>query len=436
MSFPKYLEPLLVFCGLLHFKYHSFSYCKKNKTLVNADQFKQLKRLLCTSYDEIPFYNKKYRAAEFNPYTDFETLMDINKVPVLTKLEARINQQELMNKNRINWALEFKTSGSTGNPFTAFVSPFHWIIEQSCVWRHWSWAGYKFRDKVAIVRSHVPKNENDLIKIDRLRNFYYFSPFHLTDKHIKYYLNQMIELGITFLRGYPSSILAIANFIKNNPEVSFPKFKGILTASERLGEYEKNIIESNLKAPVFNHYGLAEQIVMFGGCENGTHMHNYEEYGFLELIDTNKLNYKKIIGTNLNNFAMPLIRYETGDIAEVTDTDCSCERTSTTILNVVGREDATIILSDDSHIPVTNFYTMFEYYGDYFSAWQLIQLSKSELLVVVDLYDQNLKMKVQKLLINDIEKRIGKKLAVSFNFTGKFKYVGEGKRNPFIRQFK
>lgn len=433
MLFPKYLEPLLVFCGFLHFKLQSSSYCKKNSELVRNDQFKKLKRLLCTVYDEIPFYKKKYSDAGFDPHNDFNTLDDLSRVPVLTKLEARANQQELVNKHRNNWTLEFKTSGSTGNPFKAFISPYHWIIEQSSVWRHWSWAGYKFRDKVAIVRSHVPKNEDDLVKIDKLRNFYYFSPFHLTDQHIKFYLSEMLRLGITFLRGYPSSIFAIANFVKNNPDVPLPKFKAILTASERLGQHEKNLIESCLKAPVFNHYGLAEQIVMFGSCEKGTHMHNYEEYGFLELIDTNKSNYKKIIGTNLNNYAMPLIRYETGDIAEISDSVCSCSRTSKTILNVVGRDDATIILPDDSHIPVTNFYTMFEHYGDYFSAWQLIQLSKFELLVVVDLDDESTEGKVKKLLMHDIEQRIGDKIVVSFNFSGMFKYVGEGKRNPFIR---
>ncbi|WP_192889799.1 hypothetical protein [Vibrio bathopelagicus] len=56
---------------------------------------------------------------------------------------------------------------------------------------------------------------------------------------------------------------------------------------------QKKTIELALSAPVFNHYGLAEQIVMFGGCENGTHMHNYEEYGYLELLETDSPKLKR-----------------------------------------------------------------------------------------------------------------------------------------------
>ena len=428
----KLLEPILVLLGLLHFKLFSSQYCYENEEVVRKKQFIKLKKLLCTSYDEISFYRKKYNSANFNPHSDFNSLLDMEKVPILSKDEARMFQEELVNHRRNRFALEFKTSGSTGNPFKALISPRHWIIEQSCVWRHWSWAGYKFRDKMAIVRSHVPKDENDLIKVDRLRNFYYFSPFHLTDEHIRFYLQQMKANKIQFLRGYPSSILAIANFVKRNPNVELPKFKAVLTASERLGSVEKRTIESNLSAPVFNHYGLAEQIVMFGGCEKGTHMHNYEEYGFLELLESGD-GFRKIIGTNFHNYAMPLIRYDTGDIAEIADSICCCKRTSIVVKNVVGREDSVIYLPDNSAIPVTNFYTMFEHYDEYLSAWQMIQNSKDCLTIIIELVDMSDEDNVRTMVESDINSRVFGKLKLDFDFNGNFEYVGEGKRNPFIK---
>ena len=430
---PKFLEPILVLAGLIHFRFRSSRYCYEDKAVVKVDQYKQLKRLLCVAYDEIPFYRNKYIDAGFDPHSDFNTLEQFSNVPLLSKVEARSFQDELINKKRSRFSLRFTTSGSTGQPFTSFVSPRQWIIEQSCVWRHWSWAGYKFRDRMAIVRSHVPKNEHDLIKWDRLRNFIYFSPFHLTDDHIQIYLNEMVKMKIKFIRGYPSSIAAIADFVRRHPSTKLPKFKAVLTASERLGSEQKCMIERYLCAPVFNHYGLAEQIVMFGGCERGACMHNYEEYGYLELLDSDDLHQKKIIGTNFNNYAMPLIRYETGDLAEVSPDVCSCSRTSNIVVNVSGREDSTILLGDGSKIPVTNFYTMFEYYGDYFSAWQIIQKPNNQLHIVVDAYDRNQVVNLQIKLEEDIKKRIGLKMILSFNFNGNFHQVSEGKRNPFVR---
>lgn len=429
----KILDPVLVILGLIHFKLMSRKYCYSKQERVKNNQFRMLKRLVCVAYDEIPFYKSKYNACNFNPHKDFKSLEDVAKIPVLCKKEAKKNQANLININRNRFSLKFKTSGSTGEPFTALVSPQHWIVEQSCIWRHWSWAGYRFRDRMAIVRSHVPSDENDLVRWDKLRNFIYFSPFHLTDEHIKYYLSKMVELKVIFLRGYPSSISVIADYVRRHPYVKLPKFKAILTASEHLGHEQQKMIEKNLHAPVFNHYGLAEQIVMFGSCAQGSRMHNYEEYGYLELLDTDKSNLKKVIGTNLHNYAMPLIRYDTGDLAEVSDAKCECNLTSVSIINVVGREDAMIVLKDDSSIPVTNFYTMFEHYGEFFSSWQIVQVSKDELKIIVDAYlDCNLD-KLKSRLLADIKSRVGDRIDISFDFSGAFVKVSEGKQNPFVK---
>lgn len=433
MLFPKLLEPFLVLFGYLHFKFISCNYCYKNQKTVDKDKFNSLKKLLCESYDNIPFYKDKFSSEGFNPHQDFKSLSDFDKVPILSKAEARENHYRLVNTNKSHFCLEFKTSGSTGNPFRALISPRHWITEQSCIWRHWSWSGYKFRDKMAIIRSHVPKNENDLIRVDKIRNFHYFSPFHLSDNHIQFYLKKMNEFGILFLRGYPSSILAIANYAMKYPDVHLPKFKGILTASERLSDKDKLKIEKYLKAPVFNHYGLAEQVVMFGGCEEGTCLHNYEEYGHLELFDIDGSVFKRIIGTNLNNFAMPLIRYDTGDLAEIVEDECACNRTSPSIKNVIGREDATINLPNGSKVPVTNFYTMFEHYDKELSSWQLVQEDNASLKIILDVIQGVDVTDLLNSLDKDINDRLFNKLTLNFDVSGSFVYVGEGKKNPFIK---
>lgn len=435
MNFRKIIEPFLVLTGKLHCCLISqkFSYAPNKK--IQQFQFKKLRRLLIESYQEIPYYRQKFDYLKFDPGKDFKSIGDLSKIPILSKEDARLHHANLISKKHKYFALEFKTSGSTGNPFQAWVSPVHWIIEQSCIWRHWSWAGYRFRDKMAIVRSYVPKNENDLIKWDKLRNFLYFSPFHLTDKNICFYLERMIQENVIFLRGYPSSILAIADYVKRHPHVSVPNFKAIFTASEYLGDLQRAFIEHYLKARIFNHYGLAEQVIMFGSCEFGTHLHHYEEYGHLELLDTDHPNIKRIIGTNLHNVAMPLIRYDTGDLAVIDPENkkCQCGRTSAVIQNVIGRKDATVNLDDGSIIPVTNFYTMFEHYGDYFTSWQIIQEKAGILRIVVDAYDTTDTEVLRKKLTTDIEKRTGNRCLLKFNFNSEFILVGEGKKNPFIK---
>ncbi|MEY8251580.1 MAG: hypothetical protein RPR91_04275 [Colwellia sp.] len=429
----KIFEVVLVVLGKLHFEFISKKFQYKSPSEIEIYQYKKLRQLLLVAYNEIPFYKNKFNAEDFDPLRDFNTLSDFSKVPVLSKEEARSFSDELINKKRKFLALEFKTSGSTGEPFSTLISPMHWIIEQSCVWRHWSWAGYKFRDRMAIVRSHVPTSERDLIRWDRARNFIYFSPFHLSDSHIKNYLSEMCRLKVKFIRGYPSSIRAIADYIHRNPGVEKPSIRGVLTASEMLDDVARSVIERAFGAKVFNHYGLAEQIVMFGGCENGSHLHNYEEYGFLDFEDTDVVNVKKIIGTNLHNYAMPLIKYDTGDLADLSGGNCACCRSSKVLRNVIGRESAKIDLSDGSSVPVTNFYTMFEHYGDRFASWQIIQRSKGILEIVVSAYKNVDLVQLESELKLDIEKRIDDNALLTFKYDGEFIKVGEGKRNPFIK---
>ena len=108
------------------------------------------------------------------------------------------------------------------------------------------------------------------------------------------YYDKMIDLNIKILRGYPSSIKIFAIFLKKN-DLKINSIKQILVASEVLTDNDRKIIENVFDCKISNHYGLAEQIVMLGDCEKHTHLHNYFEYGYLELLDTKKPKIKKLL---------------------------------------------------------------------------------------------------------------------------------------------
>jgi phenylacetate-CoA ligase len=251
----------------------------------------------------------------------------------------------------------------------ALVHPIQWFVEQALVFRHWIWGGYHFRDATAMLRSYSPKKGDPLTKYNKALNTTYFSPFHLTDKNMLKYYNLMKNLEVKILRGYPSSIKVFSLFLNKN-ELKLESVKQILVASEVLTDKDRNIIESVFDCEISNHYGLAEQIVMFGDCEKHTHMHNYFEYGYVELLDTERFNVKKIIGTNLHNKTMPIIRYDTGDLAIVDNSKCKCSRNGITIKNIIGRNDQLIKTPNGYDIPSVNFYTMFEHYLE-IDQWQI-----------------------------------------------------------------
>lgn len=229
---------------------------------------------------------------------------------------------------------------------------------------------------------------------------------------------------INVLRGYPSSIKIFANFIFRN-KINDLKIKLILTASEILSSEDRSKIEGVFQTKISNHYGLAEQIVMMGDCENHSHLHNYFEYGYLELLDTEDPNIKRIIGTNLHNKTMPLLRYDTGDLALVDKTKCDCRRESIVIKNIIGRNDQAIKCPKGFDIPSVNFYTMMEYYLE-IKQWQIVY-SNSEFELRIN--SNNSLKEFEKL---KIEKQLSLRLrdsgfSIRVKETSNFVQRGEGK---------
>jgi phenylacetate-CoA ligase len=416
------------FRGILLYNYFIKKSCYFDEIDLKKYQFKKLKNLLIIAYNDIPYYKLLFDSLTFNPKKDFNSLNDIEKLPILDKDFVRNNTNQFYNQRYLKNSIIFKTSGSSGNPLTVFVHPKQWILEQAVIWRHWKWGGYNFRDPLAMVRSYVPKNDKTLWKHNFLTNFTYYSPFHLNDENIQLYLNDMIKRNVKIIRGYPSSLKVIADFILSN-NTQIPRIKLILTASEYLSDHDRNIIETAFKSKVFNHYGLAEQIVMMGDCEMHNGLHNYEEYGLLEFLDTDKPNIKKIIGTNLHNITTPLIRYDTGDLAILSEEKCTCGRNLPIIKNIIGRNDSCIITENNFKIPTVNFYTMFEDFAEIIQ-WQIVQVKKNEINFYIktnsisDIRHDQLK--------NEILKRLGTNTTISILINQPFIKKNEGKLNTFI----
>ncbi len=402
--------------------------CYWSNDKMNEYQLGKIKKLLIESYDGIPYYKNLFDSLAFNPQTKFKTLSDLSILPILNKDFVKKNKELFINKKYVKNAIKFKTSGSSGIPFEILVHPDQWVLEQGVVWRHWKWGGYQFRDPLAMVRSYVPVNNDTLWKTNKITNFTYFSPFHLNDENMAKYLDVMVAKKIIVLRGYPSSIVSLANFVIRTGH-TIPKIKLILTASEVLTDQDRYIIEKAFGTKVFNHYGLAEQIVMMGDCEKHEGLHNYDEYGYLELLDTDNPKIKRIIGTNLHNLTTPLIRYDTGDLAVLAEHPCSCGRTLPTIKNIIGRKDAFIKTIEEYEIPTTNFYTMFEHFQE-IDRWQIVQRSFTEIEFIFS--SQNISDQRLIDLKQEIKKRLNSNILVVISPNGKFIQKNEGKINPFV----
>ena len=113
-----------------------------------------------------------------------------------------------------------------------------------------------------------------------------------------------------------------------------------------MAETKDIILELFSGITLIDRYGLSEQVASAVSVNKG-YYHFYESYSKIELFETDLMNgsnkIKEIIGTNLTNKAMPLIRYGVSDFVEVDENN--------NIVSIIGRTNDFVINSKRNVVP-------------------------------------------------------------------------------------
>ena len=95
--------------------------------------------------------------------------------------------------------------------------------------------------------------------------------------------------------------------------------KGILTSSEQVSPHMYSFFSECLSIPYVDFYGHTEKLI-FAATNGATNDYYIDSlYGYTELLDAgnNDAFEGELVGTTLHNPGMPLIRYKTGDDANL-----------------------------------------------------------------------------------------------------------------------
>jgi phenylacetate-CoA ligase len=394
-------------------------------------QIRALREVLSSASREVPYYRDLFWARDFDPAA-LRAPEGIATLPLMTKAILRERMPELIAGTRTRGALRFRTSGTTGERVTVYTSPDQWVVEQAAIWRHWSWAGYRFRDRMAIFRSYAPKPGEPLSRFDRVRNWMFFSPYHLDEASLLDHLRTLSRWRPKFLRGYPSSLFLLAKVARQHG-IRLPSLVGALTASEMLTDEYREEIENAFGIRCFDHYGQAEITGMFHECEAHGGMHAIEYYGYVEFLPTADPRLFRLVATNLHNLVMPLIRYDTGDLVELAEGRCACGRTFRKVSRIHGRSDQFLVHRDGTRLPTINFYTYFAKRDDLLR-FQVVQHVDSSIDVRVQPVQGALSAAARQSIDAEMTHRFGK--PVNLIATDEFIVSGEGKCNAVVQEMR
>ena len=109
-----------------------------------------------------------------------------------------------------------------------------------------------------------------------------------------------------------------------------------------LHDWERQTLEEVFQCPVTNRYGCEEVSIIACQCEAHNGLHVNADGIYLEVLrgdgepaEPGELGM--VVVTDLTNMAMPLIRYQIGDMGVLTDRRCPCGRGLPLLERVEGR---------------------------------------------------------------------------------------------------
>lgn len=315
-------------------------YFKKQK-----DVFQQLVEIEKILPDEI-CHMQKDRLAELLTYAQQHTIYyrkifdehhtknydstSLKKIPILTKDIIRKNISDLLsNEFDVNSLIKRNTGGSTGEPLEFYSDKMSGHIDYAHHWYLYSLMGYKKGDViVGAGGTYIPKklrNKNIFWLKDKKTSVwgeYDFSVLYITDSNVKYYVEKILQIKPSILRGYPSFFDKLATYILQNEIALDFEVKGINLTAEMCSVEQRQKIEKAFSCMVYFEYGHTE-ICLYCYTSDKTYIYKSSPlYGYIEVLndegdDVEIGEIGNIIVTGFNNYGMPFIRYDTGDIGEL-----------------------------------------------------------------------------------------------------------------------
>lgn len=313
-------------------------------------QTEKLISLVGHAFENVPYYNRVFKKFKLTPQ-DIRGIEDLCKLPLLTKEDIRKNPEDFLAKNiKRPFLNKAFTSGTSGKPLRLYRDLYSINFESAIWWRQRQWAGVDFTDRIAILREEpiVPINKKDppFWRHSVLENTLYLSSYHLCEKNTLSYSKAIEDFAPTAIEAEPSSLYLLAGFMKKKNLIPSIPIKAVFTSSEVLLKKHKSLIEEVFGARVFDFYGNAERVAAIGTCEHGRY-HVLPEYGIAEFLPVDRISGKlEIIGTSLHNYAMPLLRYRTGDLIKLSDARCECQRNFREVGKIDGRVVDFLISAD------------------------------------------------------------------------------------------
>lgn len=314
---------------------------RPTEELVN-EQNEALRCIIKFAFEDVHYYRELVRDLGIS-VSDIQSVNDLIRLPIIDKKTINASREIFFSSSErvFQWS---STGGSTGVPLRYRLDKECSMYARLVSDRSWGYAGYKPGDHTVIFAggSLVDSSQNYKKKVlNRLANMVSFSSYGVDDDRLHSLYCYLQKNKPEFMYGYASSIYFFSLYLERNELSLESPPKAIFSTAEKLLPHQRQKIFSVMQTEVFDAYGLNDGGVSAHECECHNGFHIDFERAILEVVDEQGNQVKegkgKVIATSLHNYAMPFVRYDTGDIATITHQPCECGKTTPRLMEIIGR---------------------------------------------------------------------------------------------------
>jgi len=316
-------------------------------------QTNRLQRLIEHAYATVTYYRQLMDERGLTP-RDLTTAEDLSKLPVLTRQMVHDSADAMVSRGVPRHTLRpMLTSGSTGEPLAFYsTKDDQFTYGMARTLRALSWAGLGVADPIAqIGRPRHYRNRVDqalhLLSL-AARRVKVIDSSILSDSTLPTIAQILCNDRYVGVFGSPPVLSFIGGYIRSTGICISDAAKVVVSVGEQLLPHERTLLRDVFGSEPFSKYSSFEVYDIASECPAHDGLHVQAEDVIVEVVDENGQratdgSLGQLVVTNLHNYAMPLIRYEIGDLSAIRHDRCSCGRWLPRLVNMVGRMSELIV---------------------------------------------------------------------------------------------
>jgi phenylacetate-CoA ligase len=345
----------------------------RNAEELSARRDAALAKLVRHAYNRVPYYHQLFDQAGVNP-ADIRTVADLARIPVTTKKDLQrlsLDERTPYGLRRGGWT-KIRTGGTTGEPLEMIFGSAdraRFSAAFLCAYLNW---GIRPLDRLMVLEAR-PERLRQRSWYERLGLFrrLRLSALEPAERWIKALRSWKPRL----VQGHAPTLKLLADAVKaSGSDVRVPVVVNTGASLDPLG---RRLIEDSLADHVMEIYASVEGGVMAWECPVCKQHHINNDSVVIELLDAGNPvqmgDAGTVVITSLENYVMPMIRYDQGDLAAMSLDRPACGRGLPLMKGVLGRVNDFIILPSNRRLSPHLVYVLMYDVALAVGEWQLVQ---------------------------------------------------------------